>query len=257
MPPLHPPHLRCFSPSAALRTVFLCSPPPRRLPLLPLPLLTPWTTLRFKTSRSETELAALLAEQEAQEALKRRPRALRWARPDRDEGIQGRHIILIDSESQKLSRPQPLSRVLRDLDRRNYFLIKVGSSGSEEDAPPLCKIMSKKEVFEKEQAKLKAQTDQAKTRRKRDGKTMELGWATAEGDLVHRFRKARQVLEGGERVNFVIENRQKRTIVSVDKAGVMLEKVKRAMEDVPKVVEVGREGALGGKMKVIFGFRES
>jgi translation initiation factor IF-3 len=164
-------------------------------------------------------------------------------------------IILIDDRTNSLSRPEPLARTLRSIDRKNEFVIKVGKSGSEEDALPLCKILSKKEVHAKEAAKLKAQSEQAKEKKRREGKTMELGWATADHDLTHRFRKARQVLEGGERVNFLIENRRRRTVVPHDKAKFLLGQIKEAMEEVPRVVEVGREGELGKKFKVVFGFK--
>ena len=268
MPPVHFSHARCFSSADALRSVFLAGTHPTRpalhLPLRPRPSslvapahLLPLAARRYKSGKQSDDLQALLDKESEREAQRRLPRALRWARPDRDEGINSRHVVFIDPATNRPGRPRLLALVLAEIDRTQDFVIKVGMDGTGAEALPLCKILPKKEVFAKEQARARQATEAVKTKKKRDGKTVELGWATAEGDLVHRFRKARNFLESGERVNFLIENRQRRTVVPEERAKLMLAKVHEAIKELgPKVVEVGREGVLGQKMKIVFGFKE-
>lgn len=211
---------------------------------------------RHKSNKSDAMIESLLEQDAQAEQQRRLPRALRWARPDRDEGIRAAQVVLVDPHSNTLSEPRGLAHVLRDIDRSSHFVIRVGTtSGSGNRDLPICKIMRKKDVFELEAKKARSQTDARKEKRRREGKTMEVGWATADSDLLHRFRKARQALDGGDRVNFVIENRQRRTEVPDDSARLMLERIRAAMKEVPLCFEVGLEGQLGKKMKLVFGIK--
>jgi len=135
-------------------------------------------------------------------------------RKPRDEEIQSRYIKYVNLEGQ-LQGTYPLKKILSEIDRTKYWLVQVSpddttpsssknpsqqfSKGQGEKEPPVCKLISKQETYEKQKKQKKSTTILKKE--------LSLTWKVSPNDLTHKLSRAKEWLEKGYQLQVVISNR--------------------------------------------------
>ncbi|KAF9424617.1 hypothetical protein BGZ94_008024 [Podila epigama] len=145
-------------------------------------------------------------------------------RPRRNEEIDSQWIQYVSLEGNQGQKQ--LSHVLRTIDRSEYHLVEVDASAR----PPVCKLMSKKELFEKAKAAKAAKKANVLT------KELQLNWGTDENDLKHKLARCRGFLEKGHRLDIQINGRRGRIVTSTER-DVLFERVKAEFEPISKYVK--------------------
>jgi translation initiation factor IF-3 len=146
-------------------------------------------------------------------------------RPRRDEEIDSLWVQYISSEGNQGEKR--LSSVLKSFDRSQYFLVEVGANGR----IPICKLFSKKELYEKAKA-----AKQAKKANELSTKELQLNWGTDNNDLNHKLSKFRAFLEKGHRLEIQINGKKGKNTTPQEREAVM-ERVKAEFEPVSKYVK--------------------
>lgn len=147
-------------------------------------------------------------------------------RPRRDEEIESQWIQYIAEDGQ-MGGQKTLSSVLRTFDRSKYFLIEVDSNAS----PPMCKLFSKKEMFDKARALKQARKANTTTT-----KELQLNWGTDTHDLNHKLTKCRGFLEKGYRLEIQVNGRKGKSTTPEEREMVMA-RIKQEFEPVSKYVK--------------------
>ncbi|KAI1316513.1 hypothetical protein EDD11_009926 [Mortierella claussenii] len=142
----------------------------------------------------------------------------------RDEEIDSQWIQYITPEGQRSEKQ--LRHVLRSFDRSQYFLVEVDPNAR----PPICKLFSKKELYNKAKA-----AKQAKKANELTVKELQLNWGTDNHDLAHKLAKFRGFLEKGHRLEIQINGRRGKNTTPREREEV-LERVKAEFEPVSKYV---------------------
>ncbi|KAG0332225.1 hypothetical protein BG004_001334 [Podila humilis] len=165
-------------------------------------------------------------QQQQQQQLQQRPPL---DRPRRDEEIDSQWIQYVSPEGNQGQKN--LSAVLRSFDRSQYFLIEVDANAR----PPICKLFSKRELYEKakaaKQAKKKSSSASNSTT-----KELQLNWGTDPHDLDHKLARSRGFLEKGHRLEIQI-NGKKGKVSTQQERDLLLEKVKAEFEPISKYVK--------------------
>ncbi|KAG0365841.1 hypothetical protein BC939DRAFT_479790 [Gamsiella multidivaricata] len=146
-------------------------------------------------------------------------------RPRRDEEIDLQWIQYISPEGNQGERR--LSSVLKTFDRSQYFLVEVDPNAR----PPICKLFSKKELYEKAKA-----VKQAKKANEISTKELQLNWGTDSNDLTHKLSKFRAFLEKGHRLEVQVNGKKGRNTTPAEREAV-LERLKAEFEPVSKYVK--------------------
>lgn len=146
-------------------------------------------------------------------------------RPRRDEEIESQWIQYVSLEGNQ--GEQRLSAVLRTFDRSQYFLIEVDANAY----PPICKLFSKRELYEKAKA-----AKQAKKVNSPATKELQLNWGTDAHDLEHKLSRSRGFLEKGYRLDIQINGKKGKNTTPQEREAVM-ERVKAEFEPVSKYVK--------------------
>lgn len=147
-------------------------------------------------------------------------------RPRRDEEIESQWIQFVTEEGQ-LGGQKTLSSVLKTFDRSKFFLIEVDSNAN----PPICKLFSKKEMFDKAKA-----LRQAKKANTTPTKELQLNWGTDAHDLNHKLSKSRGFLEKGYRLEVQVNGRKGKSTTPEEREQVMA-RIKQEFEPVSKYVK--------------------
>ncbi|KAK3825769.1 MAG: hypothetical protein J3Q66DRAFT_328542 [Benniella sp.] len=153
------------------------------------------------------------------------PRSIIPDRARRDEEINAQWIQYISNEGNM--GVKRLSVVLQSIDRSQYFLVEVNSRTN----PPICKLVSKKELYQKAKAE-----KHAKKANELSKKELQLNWATDPHDLDHKLAKFKSFLEKGYRVEIQINGKKGRNTTQQERDAVF-EKVKAEFEPVAKYVK--------------------
>ena len=119
--------------------------------------------------------------------------------PLKNEQIQLPQVVLID-ENNNRQGPMSPSSILSVMNRRLQDLVLVNSTHS----PPLVKIISRSQVFRKQQS-LEDATRLLRLRQRE--KDVRFGTSMANRDFEIRFGKMRELLEKAWRVRIVVEGR--------------------------------------------------
>ncbi|KAF9941115.1 hypothetical protein BGZ75_009251 [Mortierella antarctica] len=146
-------------------------------------------------------------------------------RPRRDEEINSPWIQYVTPEGNQGEKS--LARVLRSIDRSQYFLVEVDAGAF----PPICKLFSKKELYEKAKA-----AKQAKKANELSTKELQLNWGTDPHDLNHKLAKFRAFLEKGHRVEIQVNGKKGKSTTPPERELVM-ERIKAEFEPVSKYVK--------------------
>ncbi|KAF9948902.1 hypothetical protein BGZ70_002016 [Mortierella alpina] len=146
-------------------------------------------------------------------------------RPRRDEEINSPWIQYVTPEGNQGEKS--LARVLRSFDRSQFFLVEVDAGAF----PPICKLFSKKELYEKAKA-----AKQAKKANELPTKELQLNWGTDPHDLNHKLSKFRAFLEKGHRVEIQVNGKKGKSTTPPERELVM-ERIKAEFEPVSKYVK--------------------
>lgn len=146
-------------------------------------------------------------------------------RPRRDEEIDCQWIQFVGPEGNQGEKR--LSNVLKTFDRSKYFLIEVDSGAQ----PPICKLFSKKELYEKAKA-----AKQAKKANELSTKELQLNWGTDAHDLEHKLAKFRAFLEKGHRLEIQVNGKKGKSTTPQERELIM-ERIKNEFEPVSKYVK--------------------
>ncbi|KAM6495495.1 hypothetical protein JOM56_008201 [Amanita muscaria] len=143
--------------------------------------------------------------------------------PLKDEDIKYSRVRI--SHDGRLSAPATVTRLLSLIDRRGYYIQLVNQQ------PPIVKIVNKSEEYsrkrqEQEQAKL--------SKAKQSRKEVQLTWAIAEADAVHKLEKAREELEKGNRVDLVFSQKRGHPVPSEREMRERMQTVVDSLADVGK-----------------------
>ncbi|KAI9593546.1 hypothetical protein BDF19DRAFT_415375 [Syncephalis fuscata] len=134
-------------------------------------------------------------------AKKTAPTAPAPERPPRDEEITAPFIEVVEENGElKPGGPWKTRDVLHTLDREQYFILEVDSTAN----PPVCRIYSKKERYEKQRLMKERKRALASTR---VSKQLIVGDNVQPHDMEHKLKKARQMLSKGYRVTLSVETR--------------------------------------------------
>lgn len=176
-----------------------------------------------------------------------------------NEEIDSRFVMLVDPETNALprdpetneiiGRPQTRWDVLNRLDLKTHRLVQL--TPDEPNNPnfiPVCKIISKKEMFDAEKRQRENSRKQKAVAAKVNSvKTFELNWAIDGNDLAHRLEKMQEFLSEGRRVEIILAAKKKgRKADKADCEGV-LQKIYEKVDAVPGAKRLKElDGKLGG-----------
>ncbi|KAA1110180.1 hypothetical protein PGT21_013471 [Puccinia graminis f. sp. tritici] len=114
------------------------------------------------------------------------------ASPDSDPPSQGANLLV---------EPALTREVLSRLDLNQYTLIEVNSKAN----PPICKIVSREALVQKERTKLKQKKEQQRSNRLENVlKEIQLTWKIERNDLNHKLKAAQQSFEKAYKVRIIL-----------------------------------------------------
>jgi len=135
----------------------------------------------------------------------------------RDEAIRPQLIRLVQGaeEGGGLSIIKQRDQVLRSIDRTRFWLVQVDEqalSGFEaqqhraKEGQPIgiCKLIGKKESFDKAKEKVAQQKAKRKQTSAMEEKEFQLTWGVSMNDLSHKLKRAQATLDKGGRVALVV-----------------------------------------------------
>lgn len=172
-----------------------------------------------------------------------------------NEEIKSKIVYLIDAETNNLL-PETYTRfdLLNKLNRDTHRLVQFSE---ERHGLPVCKIVSKKEEYERGRQR----KQQAKERKKqgmtaKSLKTLELNWAMDQHDLAHRLNKMTEFLSEGRKVEIILASKKKGRKASPEECEDVLYKIRQTADAVNGAKEeMQMEGKLGGFATLAFSGR--
>ncbi|KAH0547559.1 hypothetical protein FGG08_000284 [Glutinoglossum americanum] len=161
----------------------------------------------------------------------------------RDEEIPASHVHLVD-ENGTFHPPTPLRKILTSFDRKLYNLVVVSSI--ESGRTPICKIISRRELRDRERAK-------PTKNRANVVKQLELNWAIDSNDLGHRLNKMQEFLEKGMKVEVILASKRKGRKASVEEAATVVRRIRERSKEVEGAKESrSPDGKVLGQMTMFF-----
>ncbi|GAA5912850.1 uncharacterized protein JCM6883_004853 [Sporobolomyces salmoneus] len=163
----------------------------------------------------------------------------------RDEDIPYRTVVLVDPTTKSLLPPSTLSSLLAALDRERYAIQLVDPSND----PPICRILDKKEAYQKAKEKKLKDAERAATQIANAGgeiKEVHLTWGVSEHDLEHKLKKGRELLAKGNRLLVGLSDKKRAVKVSHDVRNQVIKQVEQSLEGhgVLKGRPTNRDGAV-------------
>ncbi|PKC15829.1 hypothetical protein RhiirA5_237158, partial [Rhizophagus irregularis] len=123
-------------------------------------------------------------------------------RKPRDEEIKSQYIKYVNLEGQ-LQGTYPLKKILSSFDRKKYWLLSQERRHQEQKEIPICKLVSKQELYKK--SKQKQQTTPHILK-----KELKLTWKVSPNDLTHKLSRSKEWLEKGYQLQVVISDKTKK-----------------------------------------------
>ncbi|GAA5916294.1 hypothetical protein JCM5296_006821, partial [Sporobolomyces johnsonii] len=147
----------------------------------------------------------------------------------KDEDIPHRTIVLVDPTTKALLPPSTLSSLLAALDRTRYAIQLVDPAHD----PPICRILDKKELYQKAKDKKAKDAERAaSTAAKSGGETKEvhLTWGVSAHDLDHKLKKGKELLAKGHRLLVGLADKKRTAKVSPEVRDQLMKQVEQALE---------------------------
>lgn len=116
-------------------------------------------------------------------------------RSRRDEEIHAHTITYVDAHGQVHPRCST-DDIISSIDRKKFFLIEVDPHAR----PPVCRLMDKKLMFDKQKQKTKKKPVEMKE--------IVFGWNVTQHDMQHKLNKAISFLDKGNKVKIDIKSKR-------------------------------------------------
>jgi translation initiation factor IF-3 len=214
-----------FNPAAALHRVFIAPIERSKLQFV-RQISSPYSFFNVAAPKLSSQQRRCYAEP----AKRRLPR---------DDEIKAWSVALVNEDG-RLEDPRPTYDILQSIDRKTQSLVTVAAG--EPGVPPICKIMDKKEMREAEKARAKAARGSGVTT-----KTIELNWAIDDNDLGHRLKRAKDFLQKGNRVEFMMAAKKRGRQATPEQATELVKRIKDVIGEVEGAKETrAMEGKLLG-----------
>jgi translation initiation factor IF-3 len=173
----------------------------------------------------------------------------------RDHEITDNMVMVVEADG-KLSGPHRTRDILSKIDQSISSLRTIQpkplNPAQGQPAFAICKIINKKEEFQRQVASQKQQKEAQQARRKQNKvKELELSWAIAPHDMAFKLKQLRTFLEKGHKVDLLIAKKKDGKRVTKDEAETMFTQIQAAIQE----VEVAKErkspsGQPGGLMRI-------
>lgn len=105
-------------------------------------------------------------------------------------------------------------------------MLVIVQPSDEPGKPPICKIIDKKEMYNKEKERKK------KLKSSATSKTIELNWALDGNDLKHRIVRMQEFLGKGYKLEVVLAPKRKGRVATEEEAEELLRNIRAAVEEV-------------------------
>ncbi|GAA6055074.1 hypothetical protein JCM3770_001783 [Rhodotorula araucariae] len=134
----------------------------------------------------------------------------------KDEDIPHEVVVLVDPASKGLLPPSRLAELLASLDRTRYAIQLVDPAHN----PPICRILDKKEQYQRERDKKAKDQERAKDPATAVGagggapKEVHVTWGVSAHDLEHKLKKGKEMLAHGKRVLVCLADKKRAVKVS-------------------------------------------
>lgn len=159
-----------------------------------------------------------------------------------DEDIVATKVLLINYETGELSKdPVSPREILARIDRNRFILRQVADA--RDGLPPVCKLMSKKDLFARAKSQSKAKTKSQTAVQKR----ISITWLVTPNDLSHKIKQARKALAKGGKGSTVevdIVTRKGRGFAS----GTREDKMK-LIDSIDRQMQGSEDGEEGGNLE--------
>ena len=159
----------------------------------------------------------------------------------------------MDSQNGEITdSPRTRYDVIREVDRTTHRLVQI--PGAERDGLPVCKIVSKKEEYEREKRLKQDAKDKKKAEAaSKSTKTLELNWAVDQNDLGHRLDKMSEFLAEGRKVEIILASKKKGRKATPAECQDVLKRIRETVDGVSGAKEAkSMEGKLGGFATMFF-----
>lgn len=187
--------------------------------------------------------------------------------PPRDEAIAEREVQVVGQDG-ALHPPGSLRDALASIDRKVQFLVQVGEKvhpryadlpgpeeGHQDTRPriPVCKTVNKAQLRQAEAEKLRPKKDASSA-----VKELGVNWAMSQNDLNHRFKRLKEFLDDGKRVEVAFGKRKRKgwmrkKDVTDEEANRVLKQIRQTVEEVEGAKEWKEmEGQVRGELVMFF-----
>ncbi|KAK4631623.1 hypothetical protein CLAFUW4_03155 [Fulvia fulva] len=176
--------------------------------------------------------------------------------------ITHRHIYLVDQTTGRLEGVDPETGegeptlyktwdIMNDMDDKTHRLVQMSPDEPDNyDFIPVCKIVSKKEDYDRQKKRKKQEKQKQKVQAITSHeamKTVELNWAIDKNDLGHRLGKIKGFLDEGRRVEVVLASKKQGRKASKEECEEVLKMVQGVVAKVDGAKEKeALQGKLGG-----------
>ena len=168
-----------------------------------------------------------------------------------NDEIKTRYVKLVNDEG-KLNEPEPLRPLLASFDQKEWRLVCMEKTPEGPDFDrrqwvPVCKLVNRKEEYDKEKAKKSEKKATKKAADPTNIKTLELNWAIdVNNDLNHRLNKVKEFLEQGRKVEIVLAKKKRGRVATREECDEVLKRIHAAVEEVKGAKEAKpMEGKVG------------
>ena len=172
-----------------------------------------------------------------------------------DEEIESRIVYVVEDDGHLSAEPRTRFDILNRIDRKTHRLVQVSDDAPEQtDGVPICKIMSKMDMFKTEDRKKKQMKERKKiSKLVTDMKSLEMNWAIDKNDLKYRMDKMKAFLAEGRRVEIVLAAKKKGRKATTEECQSVLSEITAAAESVPGVKQFRPlDGNLGAFSTVVW-----
>lgn len=148
----------------------------------------------------------------------------------RDEDIPHTTVVLVDPTSKGLLPPSTVRSLLASLDRTRYCIQLADASHD----PPICRLIDKKELYDKAREKKSTAQEKAKTPASAASsppREVHFTWGVSAHDLEHKLKKGKEFLEKGGRILVCLADKPGTKVkVNNEVRGKVINEVQSALE---------------------------
>lgn len=174
-----------------------------------------------------------------------------------DRAIEADYINLVDADG-TFHKDVSLEDALRSFDKVTHHLVqltpgKVDESGNlDPENLPICRVTSKIDLRAQHQRKLEIERREAKGQGTGPiGKSLELNWAIAGGDLKHRMERLKEFLMEGRKVEITLGPKRRGKKATEEEAAAVMKAIRDTVAECKGATEKSVDGPIGGVMVIV------